>query len=158
MPVTSKHHVWAAGDDKFTPSYVALDGKVLRFDAFMKEDVPDIPAEVRFRIPLSRALIGCCCPPFAPADASAPNRLPAHIRNATHGRATGSGCLISATSWWTTPFESVNSNRFGLSVSFVQSLHLNMLTDGAIRSDIKRCNRHRLPCSPRACRAHNKSC
>lgn len=34
-----------AGDDKFTPSYVALDGKVLRFDAYMKEDVPDIPAE-----------------------------------------------------------------------------------------------------------------
>ena len=109
----------------------------MRFDAYMKEDVPDIPAEVRFRIPLSRALVGCCCPQFAPADASSPNRLPAHIRNATHGRATGSGCLISATSWWTTPFESVNSNRFGLSVSFVQSLHLNMLTDGAIRSDIK---------------------
>lgn len=28
----------------FTPSYVALDGKVLRFDAYMKEDVPEIPA------------------------------------------------------------------------------------------------------------------
>ena len=35
----------AAGDKGFTPSYVALDGKVLKFDAYIKEDVPEIPAE-----------------------------------------------------------------------------------------------------------------
>jgi hypothetical protein len=34
-----------AGESSFTPSYVALDGKVLKFDAYMKEDVPEIPAE-----------------------------------------------------------------------------------------------------------------
>lgn len=34
---------------EFTPSYVALDGKVLRFDAFMKEDMPEVPEE-GFRI------------------------------------------------------------------------------------------------------------
>jgi len=34
-----------AGDSKFTPSYVTLDGKVLQFYAYMKEDVPEIPAE-----------------------------------------------------------------------------------------------------------------
>jgi EF-hand domain-containing protein 1 len=30
---------------EFTPHYVALDGKVLRFDAYVKEDVPTIPNE-----------------------------------------------------------------------------------------------------------------
>jgi len=35
--------------DEFTPSYVALDGKVLRFDAYLKEDVPESPEE-GFRI------------------------------------------------------------------------------------------------------------
>ena len=35
----------ATGDSTFTPSYVSLDGKVLQFDAFTKEDVPEIPAE-----------------------------------------------------------------------------------------------------------------
>lgn len=35
----------AEANGEFTPSYVALDGKVLRFDAFLKEDTPEIPAE-----------------------------------------------------------------------------------------------------------------
>jgi EF-hand domain-containing protein 1 len=34
---------------EFTPQYVALDGKVLRFDAYVREDVPTIPNE-GFRI------------------------------------------------------------------------------------------------------------
>ena len=35
----------AGGDSTFKPSYVSLDGKVLQFDAYVKEDVPEIPAE-----------------------------------------------------------------------------------------------------------------
>ena len=35
----------AAVEQKFVPSYVSLDGKVLKFDAYMKEDVPEIPNE-----------------------------------------------------------------------------------------------------------------
>ena len=35
----------AGGDSSFMPSYVSLDGKVLQFDAYIKEDVPEIPAE-----------------------------------------------------------------------------------------------------------------
>jgi hypothetical protein len=32
----------AEASGEFTPSYVALDGKVLRFDAFLKEDTPEV--------------------------------------------------------------------------------------------------------------------
>ena len=31
--------------DDFTPAYVALDGKVLRFETYMKEEVPEAPQE-----------------------------------------------------------------------------------------------------------------
>jgi hypothetical protein len=32
--------------DDFTPAYVALDGKVLRFDTYIKEEMPEAPEEV----------------------------------------------------------------------------------------------------------------
>ena len=56
--------MYTAGDSKFTPSYVPLDGKVLQFYAYMKEDVPEIPAEVsssHFRMRAKRITCHLVC-------------------------------------------------------------------------------------------------
>ena len=37
------------GSSEFTPHYVALDGKVLRFEAYIREDVPTMPGD-KYRI------------------------------------------------------------------------------------------------------------
>ena len=124
MLLLTTNRVYTAGDSKFTPSYVTLDGKVLQFYAYMKEDVPEIPAEVsscHFRMRATR--ITChlvCVRPYAklrrPID-----YLLIHTYIATRLRATESGALTSATSWWTIPFALASSNRSFSPCSFLES-------------------------------------